>query len=173
MERLKSNKTNMNKIQKNISAKMTNWFLFKMFSIKKLPLAFLTGFKIIELNESKCVTRVKYKYLNKNPFRSTFWAVLGMAAELSTGAYALIATKGKDESVAVILVSTRAEFLKKATGTSTFTCTDWNEFDNAATNAIKTNEAQTVTGKSIGVNNEGEEIARFEFTWSFKKRNKT
>jgi hypothetical protein len=96
-----------------------------------------------------------------------------MAAELSTGAYALIATKGKDESVAVILVSTRAEFLKKATGTSTFTCTDWNEFDNAATNAIKTNEAQTVTGKSIGVNNEGEEIARFEFTWSFKKRNKT
>ena len=160
----------MNKTQKNISAKMTNWFLFKMFSIKNLPLAFLTGFKIIELNESKCVTRVKYKYLTKNPFRSTFWAVLGMAAELSTGAYALIATKGKDESVAVILVSTRAEFLKKATGTTTFTCTDWNGFDSAATNAIKTNEAQTVTGKSIGVNGDGEEIARFEFTWSFKKR---
>ena len=85
---------------------MTNWFLFKVYAIQKLPLAFLTGFKIVELDELKCVTRVKYSYLNKNPFRSTFWAVLGMAAELSTGAYALLATKGKEESIAVILVGT-------------------------------------------------------------------
>ncbi|HIE78697.1 MAG TPA: thioesterase, partial [Candidatus Thioglobus sp.] len=65
---------------------MTNWFLFKAYVIQKLPLAFLIGFKIVELDESKCVTYVKYRYLNKNPFRSTYWAVLGMAAELSTGA---------------------------------------------------------------------------------------
>ena len=68
---------------------MTNRFLFNAYAIKKLPLALLTGFKIVELDESRCVTCVKYGYLNKNPFRSTFWAVLGMAAELSTGAYAL------------------------------------------------------------------------------------
>ena len=149
---------------------MTNRFLFKAYAIQKLPLAFLIGFKIVEFDESKCVTHVKYRYLNKNPFRSTYWAVLGMAAELSTGAYGLLATKGKEESVAVILVATHAEFVKKATGVTTFTCSNWFEFDKAASRAIVTGEPQTATGKSIGLNSDDETIAMFEFTWSFKKR---
>jgi len=160
----------MNETQKKFCSKMTNWFLFKAYVIQKLPLAFLIGFKIVELGESKCVTFVKYRYLNKNPFGSTFWAVLGMAAELSTGAYALLATKGKEESIAVILVATRAEFIKKATGVTTFTCSNWFEFDKAASRAIETGEPQIATGRSIGLNSDDETIAIFEFTWSFKKR---
>ena len=149
---------------------MTNRFLFKAYAIQKLPLALLTGFKIIELNELKCVTCVKYSYLNKNPFRPTFWAVLGMAAELSTGAYALLATKGKEKSIAVILVATHAEFVKKATGITTFTCNNWLEFDKAGGREIKTGEPQIATGRSVGSNEDGETTALFEFTWSFKIR---
>jgi len=149
---------------------MTNWFLFKAYAIQKLPLAFLTGFKILKLDESKCITRIKYSYLNKNPFKSTFWAVLGMAAELSTGAYALLATKGREESVAVILVGTHAEFVKKATGVTIFTCSNWLAFEKAVCRAIETGEPQAATGRSIGVNSKGETIALFEFTWSFKIR---
>jgi hypothetical protein len=160
----------MNETQKTFCSKMTNRFLFKAYAIQKLPLALLTGFKIIELNELKCVTCVKYSYLNKNPFRSTFWAVLGMAAELSTGAYALLATKGKEKSIAVILVATHAEFVKKATGITTFTCNNWLEFDKAVGRAIKTGEPQIATGRSVGSNGDGETIALFEFTWSFKIR---
>jgi hypothetical protein len=160
----------MNETQKKFCSKMTNWFLFKAYAIQKLPLAFLTGFKIVELDESKCVTCVKYRYLNKNPFKSTFWAVLGMAAELSTGAYALLATKGKEESIAVILVATHAEFVKKAAGVTTFTCSNWFEFDKAVARAIETGEPQTAIGRSIGSNCNGETIALFEFTWSFKIR---
>ena len=160
----------MNETQKKFCSNLTNWFLFKVYAIQKLPLAFLTGFNIVELDDSKCVTCVKYSYLNKNPFRSTFWAVLGMAAELSTGAYALLATKGKKESIAVILVGTHAEFVKKATGITTFTCSNWLEFDKAVGRAIETGEPQIATGRSIGSNSDGETIALFEFTWSFKKR---
>ena len=160
----------MNETQKKLCRTMTNWFLFKAYAIQKLPLAFLTGFKVVELDESKCVTSVKYRYLNKNPFRSTYWAVLGMAAELSTGAYALLATKGKEESIAVILIGTHAEFVKKATRVTTFTCSDWFEFDKAVARAIETGEPQTATGRSIGSNSNGEIIALFEFTWSFKIR---
>ena len=67
--------------------------LFKLFSIFKLPLAFLTGLKIEKLKGEKCITSVRLKYLNKNPFRSTYFAVLSMAAELSTGAIALLAAE--------------------------------------------------------------------------------
>ena len=160
----------MNETQKKFCRKTTNWFLFKAYAIQKLPLAFLTGLKILKLDESKCITRVKHSYLNKNPFRSTFWAVLGMAAELSTGAYALLATKRGEENVAVILVGTHAEFVKKATGVTTFTCSNWFEFDKAVALAIETGEPQTATGKSTGSNSDGETIAQFEFTWSFKIR---
>ncbi len=160
----------MNPAQIKFCKKTTNWFLFKLYGLGKLPLSVFTGFRIIELNEEKCVTRVKYKWLNKNPFRSTYWAVLGMAAELATGVYALLATLGKEESVSVILVSTRAEFLKKATDVSTFTCEDWNAFNAAADKAVKKNEPQTATGAAVGLNKAGETVANFEFTWSFKKR---
>ena len=149
---------------------MTNWFWFKLYALGKLPLPLFTGIKITELNEEKCVTSVKYKWLNKNPFRSTYWAVLGMAAELSSGAYALLATQGKSESVAVILVSTKAEFLKKATGTSIFTCMDWTKLETVANRAIESNEPQIVLCETVGIDDKGEPIARFEFTWSFKKR---
>jgi len=162
----------MNKTQKKFCKNMTNWLLFKAYTIQKLPLALLTGFKIVELDESKCITRVKYSYLNKNPFRSTFWAVLGMAAELSTGAYALLATKGKEKSIAVILVGTHVEFVKKATGVTTFVCSNWLEFEKAVDRAIETGEPQRTTARSIGSNDEGETIALFEFTWSFKIRDR-
>ena len=73
-------------------------------------------------------------------------------------------------SVDRVGVSTRAEFVKKATGVTTFTCSDWHEFDSAANAAIATNEPQTATGRSAGLNSAGENIANFEFTWSFKKQ---
>ncbi len=163
----------MNPIQVKTRKRLTNWFWFNLYCLNKLPLAFFTGIRIFEFNEKKCVTCVNFKWLNKNPFRSTYWAVLGMAAELSTGAYALLATMGKEENVAVILVSTKAEFLKKATDVSKFTCEDWQAFNSAVERAIETNEPQSVTSVTVGENVEGENIANFEFTWSFKKRENT
>jgi len=149
---------------------MTTWFLFKLYGLSKLPLSVFSGFRILELDENKCITCVKYKWLNKNPFQSTFWAVLGMAAELSTGAYALLATMGKNESVSLILISTKADFIKKATGVTYFTCNDWDMFNKTVDMAIETNESQTITVTVEGKNKSEELITSFEFTWSFKKR---
>ena len=70
----------------------------------------------------------------------------------------------------MILVDTNAEFVKKATGVTTFTCSNWFEFDKAADRAIETGEHQTAIGRAIGSNSDGETIALFEFTWSFKIR---
>ena len=47
-------------------------------------MGFLSGMKIRKLNEEKCKVTVPYKWINKNPFKSTFWAVLGMGAEMNT-----------------------------------------------------------------------------------------
>ena len=156
--------------QKAFVKQITNTFLFKLFSISKLPLAFISGLKVLALDKDQCSTSVRYKYLNKNPFKSSYFAVLNMAAELSTGVLALLATKGRDPGVAVIIVSMKADFHKKATDTTTFTCTDGEKLFRAVEKTIETKEPQTATASTIGRNENGEIVSTGEFTWSFKER---
>lgn len=37
------------------------------------------------LTDDAATVSVPYRRLNRNPYRSTFWAVLGMAAEMNSG----------------------------------------------------------------------------------------
>ena len=59
---------------------------FNRFLFLKLPSAFLCGVRLRSLNKERAVVTVTLNFLNKNPFKSMFWAVQGMAAELATGA---------------------------------------------------------------------------------------
>ena len=65
----------------NVSPRKLNTFL-----IFKLPAAFFCGVRTKVLDDAKCVVSVKHRWINQNPFNSMFWAVQGMAAELTTGA---------------------------------------------------------------------------------------
>lgn len=160
----------LNKEQVELSKRINNNLLFKLFSITKLPLAFITGLKILKFNENECVTTVRLKYLNKNPFQSTYFAVLSMAAELSTGAYGLLAASGQKPSVALVITSMKADFLKKAKGRTNFTCTEGKKLLAAVERTVRSQEPQVETISTIGRNENGETIAIFEFTWSFKQR---
>ena len=144
--------------------------LFKAVSIAKLPLAIITGLKIDKCKVDECVTSVRLKYLNKNPFGSTYFAVLSMAAELSTGTLALTAVEGMNPSVALILTNMKADFIKKAIGRTTFTCTDGEKLFRAVNHAVVTKKPQVQTVSTSGCDLTGEIVAQFEFTWSFKQR---
>ena len=133
-------------------------------------MAFLAGLKIVHIDEEVCRVSTRLTFLTKNPFRSTYFAVLSMAAELSTGLYALLFTTGIQPSVAVIITGLNARFLKKATGTTIFTCREGEKLRQAVIQALETGEPAATTVKSIGKNEAGETVAEFEFTWSFKQR---
>ena len=55
------------------------------FTLFKLPSAYFCGIKVKSITEEKSMVTVKHRWINQNPFKSMFWAVQGMAAELSTG----------------------------------------------------------------------------------------
>ena len=55
------------------------------FLLYKLPAAWLTGVRVSVINDLKCEVKVRFRWINQNPFRSMYWAVQGMAAELTTG----------------------------------------------------------------------------------------
>jgi len=150
----------------------TSSFKFKLFLLKDLPMGFLAGLRVQELTTEKCVVTIPYKYLTKNPFKSMYFACLAMAGEMSTGALGVAATFGQKPSVAMLVKGIEGEFSKKAVGLISFTCTDGNLMFEAVERAKVSGEGETVTCLSIGTDEEGDEVARFKLTWSFKARSK-
>jgi hypothetical protein len=149
---------------------LNNRVLFKTALLFKVPLDFIVGIRLRELNEESCKVSVPYRWLNKNPFKSTFWAVLGMAAELSTGALVMMYTYKLKPSVAIIVGDCSGEFIAKAKDLTTFVCNDGERIAETVRNAIKTGEPQEVLCKTVGYSKAGEEVARFTFTWKMKRR---
>ena len=133
-------------------------------------MALISGIKLTRLDEEQSIAEVPYRWRNKNPFRSMYFAVLSMAAELSTGAPALLALKGTDADVVLIIVDLKAKFVKKAMTKITFVCEDYQLFHQAISQLKQVGDMAEVTATTVGRNIEGDEVARFEFTWSFKLR---
>ena len=138
------------------------------FLLLNLPAAWFSGVRIMEVNEKTCQVKVPYKWFTKNPFRSTYFACLSMAAELSTGALAMMHVYKRSPSVSMLIVKMESTYIKKATGVTTFTCEDGYILRETIDKAIATGEGQTLITRSSGINERGESVAEFLFTWSFK-----
>jgi len=149
---------------------ITNPIKYRLFMLNKLPIAFVSGLKIVELSPQNAVVNVQFKWLNQNPFNSIYFAVLSMAAELSTGILAFGQTYNRKPKVSMLVIKLEAEFYKKAVGTISFTCNEGYKIIDAIEQSIQQNIGTTVQCISIGKNIEGEEVARFIFTWSFKAK---
>jgi len=143
---------------------------FRLFLLTRLPSAFFSGLRIQAAEPGRCAVSIPYKWWTKNPFRSTYFACLGMAAEMSTGVLAMAHIQGRKPPVSMLVVGLEANFFKKATGRTTFVCTDGAIIQAAVEQAAATGEAATVRACSIGNNEAGEVVAEFFITWSFKSR---
>jgi hypothetical protein len=93
-----------------------------------------------------------------------------MAAELSTGVLAFGNIYKRKSAVSMLVSKVEAEFIKKATGKIVFTCNDGEAIANAINQTITTGEGIVVPCTSTGVNEQGEVVAMFTFTWSFKSK---
>ncbi len=149
---------------------MTNGLMMRFFMLRRLPLALLAGVRVEALDSDRCSASVPYRWLTTNPFRSTYFAAQSMAAELSTGALAMVAVESTDASVAMLLVDLEASFGKKATARATFTCDEGAVLAAAVTETVATGAPAIAKVTTVGRMKDGTEVARFTFTWSFKRR---
>ncbi|MAP80851.1 MAG: thioesterase [Aequorivita sp.] len=147
----------------SLSPKKINTYL-----LFKLPSAYFTGVRVKSISENSCVTTVKHRWINQNPFNSMFWAVQGIAAELSTGAIIMQKIEQSDQRISMLVANNKASFTKKAKGRISFSCTDGALVDSAIKKAIHTGEGQTVWLKSEGKDEAGDVVSIFEFEWTLK-----
>lgn len=149
---------------------VSNRWKFGLFLFSKLPAAWISGVRVQHLDAGRAEVSVPYKWLSQNPFRSTYFACLSMAAEMSTGLLAMGHSYQRKPAVSMLVVKLEGEFLKKATGITVFTCEEGETFRQVIEEAINTGEARSVTAKTIGKNAAGEIVATFQITWSFKAK---
>lgn len=147
-------------------AKLNTFLLFK------LPSAFFTGVRAKYIDETQCIVTVKHRWINQNPFNSMFWAVQGMAAELTTGALVMSKIKVTGRNISMLVANNKASFLKKATGRITFKCEQGDLVDKAIAKAIETGEGQTIWMNAIGKNADGIVVSNFNFEWTIKVKSK-
>jgi len=107
--------------------------------------------------------------MSQNPFRSIYFAAQCSAAELSTGILATLAI-AEHGNISMLVSKVEAEYMKKATSKTTFTCEDGQLITDAVQAAIDTNEGQAVTVTSTGIQQSGEIVSVTKFTWSFRVR---
>jgi exopolysaccharide biosynthesis protein len=151
---------------------VNSWFKFRLFLLLKLPSAFFCGVRVQHADENKCIVTVPFKWFNQNPFKSTYFACLSMAGEMSTGVLGMAHIYKRNPSVSMLVVNINGSFFKKAIGKTTFICTDGILIRQAIESSIASGEGKTVICKSIGTNVSGEVVAEFLVTWSFKAKQK-
>lgn len=147
---------------------VTNPLKFRLYLLTKLPSAFFSGVRVQYVDEEKCVVTVPYKWFSTNPFKSTYFACLSMAAEMSTGILAMSCIYGKKPAISMLVVNLQANFIKKASGVTSFICEDGKRIQQMVDEASASGKSTSLTVRAVGKDKEGQLIVDFSFTWSFK-----
>ncbi|GAB3826506.1 PaaI family thioesterase [Pontibacter rugosus] len=145
---------------------------FRLFMLAKLPMAYMADLRVASISEEQAQVTIPYKYLNKNPFNSIYFACLSMAAELSTGVLCMMHVYKSAPVVSMLVVHMEADFTKKAVGKITFACEDGKAILEAVETTKATGEGVTVDTVSIGTDEQGDKVAEFRYTWSLKAKRK-
>ena len=141
---------------------------FRAFLLKNLPAAYFSGVRVQELSAGKAIVTIPFKWFTKNPFRSTYFACLSMAAEMSTGILSMAYVYKKKPKISLLVVSIEGKFYKKAVSKTVFICEEGISISQVVEDAISTGEPQSIRVHSSGFNEKNELVAEFWITWSFK-----
>lgn len=143
---------------------------FRLFLLKNLPSAYFSGVRVRSVSEESCTVTVPFKWFTRNPFRSTYFACLSMAAEMSTGVLAMAHSYKRQPAVSLLVTGIEGRFIKKAVGTTRFVCNDGHQLLEAIEAASRSGEGHSYKALSSGFNEKNELVAEFAVTWSFKTR---
>jgi ferredoxin-NADP reductase len=172
MNDIEENKLELTPQQEQFRRKIVSPLNFWWFLLTGVPAGWIAGMRLKALKATEATTSIPFKFLNKNPFKSIYFAVQSMAAELSTAALVLLHCHGYKPSIAYIIVDLEAKFVKKATGRTFFTCEGGHLVKDAVDHCLTTGEPAVVSLKTIGKMADGTVVSEFVFSWSLKQRSK-
>jgi hypothetical protein len=136
------------------------------FLFFKLPLVWWCGIRVKDISLKSCRANVRLGWFNKNPFKSLFWAVQGMAAELTTGMLITQAITLSKKNISMLVLNNKANFSKKAKGLISFNCYQGEKINETINRLLETKKSQTLWVKSVGKDQSGDVVSSFDFEWT-------
>lgn len=160
----------MNEAFNKFEKRITGGNNFRLFLLKNLPAAWIAGCRLKAVSPHEAIVTVKQSWLNQNPFGSMYFAVLNMAAELSTGVLCM-GYLYEQPPCSMLVVKQNAHYHKKATGSIRFVCSDGERIAQTVAEAIETLEPIIVDCSVKAFNADNDLVAEMQFSWRFKSRN--
>ena len=107
---------NLSKYQERLRNSFLNPFSFSLFFLFNVPMGWFSGMRLKHLDTKKAISRIPfrffYRWQNKNPFKSIYFAVQCMGAELSSASMVALAVEGHKPSFAYIVTKMRSQYFK-------------------------------------------------------------
>ena len=140
---------------------------FRIFTTLKMPSSAFVGLKIEEFSTESCTTSLPGGWRTQNPFRSMYWAVQGMAAEMSTGAFPFAISRSISQNLRMYVIGVESDFIKVARGKIVFYCSNLFDAYNAIEETIRTKKSAKCDLISTGKDSSGEVVSKWIFKWNF------
>lgn len=141
-----------------------------LYLLKNLPSAYFSGVRVSLIATESCEVKVKHKWFNQNPFKSMYFAVQNMGAELTTGVLVMKAIKDRNQKFSMLVLNQKSNFSKKATGIITFKCTEGLMIQEKVQQALATKEGVAFWVRSEGFDETGDKVGTYDFEWTIKAK---
>ena len=143
----------------------------KLFGFAKIPVIGFVGPKIIQIDDDKCILRIKLKRRTKNHLNSMYLGVLAVGADLACGMLGLYHIQESGKNISLVFKDFKSDFLKRPDSNVDFICSNGNEVKKMVEDTINTGERQSFPCKIDAMCN-GEKVCEFILTLSLKYRPK-
>ena len=138
-----------------------------------MPLATFAGLKVCAVEATECRVTLPGGWRTQNPFKSTYWAAQGMAAEMAAGVIPYAYVQAADVPIRMILSGTSGRFVKMCKTKSIFTCEVGALVESAMRETLSTGRSVTCDLSCIGRDESGDVISEWTFEWNFRARLET
>ncbi len=138
------------------------------FLLYKLPSAWVSGIRLKSISDKSAEVMARHRWINQNPFRSMYFAVLAMGAELSTGILVMKKIQNSGKNISMLVTGVQGEFYKKARGKIRFVCEQGDLIDAQIDKTVQTGNGVHFDLVSKAYDEQNDEVCRFVFRWSVK-----
>jgi acyl-coenzyme A thioesterase PaaI-like protein len=148
--------------------------LLRAFAFHKIPLLFMAGPSVVQIDDESCIISLPFQRRNKNHLGSMYFGALCIGADIAGGIMAArLLKKVKKGKGSLIFKDMQANFLKRAEGTTYFRCVDGARIAEAVKKAEESLERVDLPVKIIATvpsQFEDSPVAEFTLTLSLKVR---
>lgn len=154
------------------SAIKTN-FIFKAFTLLKIPMIFYCGAKIIEIDDKKAVIRIPLNYRTRNHLKSMYFGTLAVGADITGGIIAFQIIQSRKLKISLVFKDMNGEFLKRVEKDAYFVCEDGQKISSLINKAMDSEdrvEDKVNINVYIDYYKNPDLVSKFTLTLSLKKK---